>query len=46
MTGSELDQHFGWPVYEPVEEVNRYSGPLTAGLIATVGERKYADHNR
>jgi hypothetical protein len=24
LTGSELDEHFGWPVYEPVEEVNRY----------------------
>ena len=24
VTGSELDQHFGWSVYEAVEEVNKY----------------------
>lgn len=24
VTGSELDQHFGWPVFEAVEEVNKY----------------------
>jgi hypothetical protein len=24
ITGAELDQHFSWPVYESVEEVNRY----------------------
>ncbi len=24
LTGAELDDHFGWPVQEAVEEVNRY----------------------
>ena len=24
LTGSELDEHFGWPVREAVEEVNRH----------------------
>jgi hypothetical protein len=24
ITGLELDDHFGWPIYEMVEEVNRY----------------------
>ena len=24
ITGTELDQHFGWPNFEVVEEVNRY----------------------
>jgi hypothetical protein len=24
ITGAELDQHFGWPVFDAVEEVNRY----------------------
>ena len=24
ITGAELDQHFGWPIYEAVEEVNKY----------------------
>jgi hypothetical protein len=24
ITGAELDDHFGWPVHEAVEEVNRY----------------------
>jgi len=24
VTGAELDQHFGWPIFEVVEEVNSY----------------------
>jgi hypothetical protein len=24
LTGAELDEHFGWPVHEAVEEVNKY----------------------
>ena len=24
ITGAELDEHFGWPIYEAVEEVNKY----------------------
>lgn len=24
VTGAELDDHFGWPVHEAVEEVNKY----------------------
>jgi len=24
ITGAELDQHFGWPIYASVEEVNKY----------------------
>jgi len=24
ITGAELDQHFGWPIYDSVEEVNKY----------------------
>jgi hypothetical protein len=24
ITGAEMDQHFGWPVYESVDEVNKY----------------------
>jgi hypothetical protein len=24
ITGAELDQHFSWPIYESVEEVNKY----------------------
>lgn len=24
ITGAELDQHFGWPIHEAVEEVNKY----------------------
>jgi len=24
ITGAEMDQHFGWPVYESIDEVNKY----------------------
>ena len=24
ITGAEMDQHFGWPIFEAVEEVNKY----------------------
>ena len=24
ITGAEMDKHFGWPVFEAVEEVNKY----------------------
>jgi len=33
ITGPELDQHFGWPVYESVDEVNKY---FQSQLLLTV----------
>jgi|SRR5262245_7720339 len=32
--GSEMDEHFGWPVYEAVEEVNRYFQERLFSILA------------
>jgi len=37
VTGSELDDHFGWPVYEAVEEVNRYFQSRLFSILSGAG---------
>lgn len=37
VTGSELDEHFGWPVYEVVEEVNRYFQSRLFAILSGAG---------
>jgi hypothetical protein len=37
LTGSELDVHFGWPVYEVVEEVNRYFQSRLFSILSGAG---------
>ena len=34
ITGAELDQHFSWPVYEPVDEVNKYFQSRLFSILA------------
>jgi len=35
LTGAELDAHFGWPVYEAVEEVNKHYQSRLFTILAT-----------
>jgi hypothetical protein len=37
ITGSELDEHFSWPVYESVDEVNKYFRDRLFSILAGVG---------
>ena len=37
ITGSELDAHFGWPVFDAVEEVNRYFQARLFGILSGGG---------
>jgi hypothetical protein len=37
ITGSELDEHFGWPVQEPVEEVNLYFQKRLFSILSGAG---------
>ena len=34
ITGAELDQHFSWPVYESVDEVNKYFQSRLFSILA------------
>jgi hypothetical protein len=34
ITGAEMDQHFSWPVYEPVDEVNKYFQSRLFSILA------------
>jgi hypothetical protein len=34
ITGAELDQHFSWPVYESVDEVNKYFASRLFSILA------------
>jgi hypothetical protein len=36
ITGAELNQHFSWPVYEPVDEVNKYFQSRLFSILAGV----------
>jgi len=33
----EMDEHFSWPVYEPVDEVNRYFRDRLFSVLAGTG---------
>lgn len=37
LTGPELDAHFGWPVYDAVEEVNKYFQSRLFGILSGAG---------
>lgn len=37
LVGSELDAHFGWPVYEAVEEVNNYFQTRLFAILSGAG---------
>jgi len=37
LTGSELDDHFGWPVYQAVEEVNLYFQSRLFSILSGAG---------
>ncbi len=34
ITGAEMDQHFSWPVFEAVEEVNKYFQSRLFSILA------------
>jgi hypothetical protein len=34
VTGAELDEHFGWPIRDPVEEVNKYFQERLFSILA------------
>lgn len=34
LTGAELDEHFGWPIHEAVEEVNAYFQARLFSILA------------
>jgi hypothetical protein len=34
ITGAEMDQHFSWPVYEPVDQVNKYFQSRLFSILA------------
>ena len=34
VTGAELDEHFGWPVQDAVEEVNKYFQERLFSILA------------
>jgi len=34
ITGAEMDEHFSWPVYEPVDEVNKYFQTRLFSILA------------
>ena len=37
ITGAELDEHFGWPVKEAVEEVNSYFQKRVFSILSGAG---------
>jgi hypothetical protein len=37
LTGPELDNHFGWPIYEMVEDVNRYYQSRLFSILSGAG---------
>jgi hypothetical protein len=37
ITGAEMDQHFSWPVYESVDEVNKYFRDRLFSVLAGTG---------
>jgi hypothetical protein len=37
LTGPELDTHFGWPVYDAVEEVNKYFQSRLFSILSGAG---------
>jgi hypothetical protein len=37
ITGAELDEHFGWPVQEAIEEVNSYFQKRVFSILSGAG---------